>query len=61
MIGSKTKIAILYKNLIKKGIDRKALDRVHAPIGIEIHSETVAEIAVSIIAQLIKVRAENEN
>jgi xanthine dehydrogenase accessory factor len=56
MIGSKKKIQTLYQNLLKKGISRGVLDRVHAPIGLDIHSETPEEIAVSIAAQLIKER-----
>jgi xanthine dehydrogenase accessory factor len=56
MIGSKKKILTLYQNLFEKGISRETLDRVHAPIGLEIHSETPEEIAVSIVAELIKVR-----
>ncbi len=59
MIGSKRKIAVLYKDLMEKGIKKQLLDRVHAPIGLHIHSETPAEIAISIMAELIKVRAEN--
>jgi xanthine dehydrogenase accessory factor len=59
MIGSRRKIGTLYQNLMKKGITKEALDRVHAPIGIEINSETPEEIAVSIVAELIKVRAES--
>ncbi len=59
MIGSKRKIAVLYKDLMEKGINKQLLDRVHAPIGLHIHSETPAEIAISIMAELIKVRAEN--
>ncbi len=59
MIGSKRKIALLYKDLMDKGIKKELLDRVYAPIGIYIHSETPAEIAISIIAELIKVKAEN--
>lgn len=59
MIGSKSKIALLYKDLIDKGIKKQLLDRVYAPIGIDIHSEAPAEIAISIIAELIKVKAEN--
>ena len=59
MIGSKRKIAVLYKDLMEKGIEKQRLDRVHAPIGLHIHSETPAEIAISIMAELIKVRAEN--
>ena len=58
MIGSKKKIRTLYQNLIDKGISKEALDRVHAPIGLDIHSETPEEIAVSIVAELIKARGE---
>ena len=56
MIGSKKKIRTLYQDLMKKGIPKETLDRVYAPIGIDIHSETPEEIAVSIVAQLIEVR-----
>ncbi len=58
MIGSKRKIQTLYQNLLDKGISKETLDQVHAPIGIEINSETPEEIAVSIVAELIKVRGE---
>ncbi len=59
MIGSKKKIHTLYQNLIKKGIPKETFDRVHAPIGIDINSETPEEIAISIVAELIKVRGES--
>jgi xanthine dehydrogenase accessory factor len=58
MIGSRKKIHILYQHLMEKGIPKETLKRVHAPIGLEIHSETPEEIAVSIVAQLIQVRGE---
>lgn len=58
MIGSRRKIQILYQDLIERGIQKDILDRVHAPIGIDINSETPEEIAVSIVAQLIKIRRE---
>ena len=58
MIGSKKKIRTLYQNLMQKGMTKETLDRVHAPIGIDINSETPEEIAVSIVAELIKVRGE---
>ncbi len=58
MIGSKSKIRTLFKNLVEKGIKEDELKRVYAPIGIDINSETPEEIAVSIIAQLIKIRGE---
>lgn len=58
MIGSKKKIRTLYQNLMEKGMAKETLNRVHAPIGIDINSETPEEIAVSIVAELIKVRGE---
>jgi xanthine dehydrogenase accessory factor len=58
MIGSKKKIRTLYQNLMENGISKEALDRVYAPIGVDINSETPEEIAVSIVAELIKVRGE---
>jgi xanthine dehydrogenase accessory factor len=56
MIGSKKKIRTLYQNLLAKGVSKERLNKVHAPIGLEINSETPEEIAVSIVAELIKVR-----
>jgi xanthine dehydrogenase accessory factor len=58
MIGSKKKIRTLYQSLMEKGIAKETLGLVHAPIGIDINSETPEEIAVSIVAELIKVRGE---
>jgi xanthine dehydrogenase accessory factor len=58
MIGSRNKIQTLYQSLARKGIVKETLGRVHAPIGIDINSETPEEIAVSIVAELIKVRGE---
>jgi xanthine dehydrogenase accessory factor len=58
MIGSKKKIHTLYSHLMEEGIPKETLNRVYAPIGLDINSETPEEIAVSIVAQLIKVRGE---
>jgi xanthine dehydrogenase accessory factor len=58
MIGSRRKRDIIYKQLMQEGHTRAELERVHAPIGIGIGAETPEEIAVSIVAELIKVRAE---
>ncbi|MGQ9509183.1 MAG: XdhC family aldehyde oxidoreductase maturation factor [Thermodesulfobacteriota bacterium] len=60
MIGSKRKIRLLYEHLMKKGFLQEDLRRIHAPIGIDINAETPEEIAVSIIAELIKVRRGRE-
>jgi xanthine dehydrogenase accessory factor len=57
MIGSRRKIRIIFEKLLEQGFTQRDLDRVHAPIGLEIGAETPEEIAVSIVAELIKVRA----
>jgi len=56
MIGSRKKIQTVYANLEEKGITREKLQRVHAPIGVDIGAVTPEEIAVSIVAEMIKVR-----
>jgi xanthine dehydrogenase accessory factor len=56
MIGSQTKNKTIFSHLLAKGISREQLDRVHAPIGLEIEAQTPEEIAVSILAEVIKVR-----
>jgi xanthine dehydrogenase accessory factor len=56
MIGSKTKNKAIFSHLLSKGIAKKQLDRVHAPIGLEINAQTPEEIAVSILAEIVKVR-----
>jgi len=56
MIGSKTKNETIFTHLRARGILQKQLDRAHAPIGLEIEAQTPEEIAVSILAEVIKVR-----
>ena len=57
MIGSRRKRGIVYKKLLEEGFTQEDLDRVHSPIGLELGGETPEEIAVSIVAELIQVRA----
>jgi xanthine dehydrogenase accessory factor len=57
MIGSRRKKAMIYEKLLEEGFTKSDLDRVHAPIGLDIGAETPEEIAVSIVAELIQVRA----
>ena len=56
MIGSKRKIKLIYEDLIARGIPAEVLQKVHAPLGFNIGSQTVPEIAVSIVAELIACR-----
>ncbi len=60
MIGSKNKNRIVFSNLMAKGVPKEALEAVHAPIGLDIGAETPEEIAVSILAEVIKVRRGKE-
>lgn len=53
MIGSHRKIRLIFDDLVAEGISREALAKVHAPLGFDIGSQTVAEIAVSIVAELV--------
>lgn len=56
MMGSATKVATLFRELADEGADPEALRRVHAPVGLPIHSRTPEEIAVSVVAELIRVK-----
>jgi len=56
MIGSKRKIKLIYEDLVAKGIPAEDLRKVHAPLGFAIGSQTVPEIAISIVAELIACR-----
>lgn len=58
MIGSKTKRDFVYKKLIDEGYTTEDIKRVHCPIGISIGAQTPEEIAISITAEMIKVRRE---
>ena len=53
MIGSSRKIKLIFDDLLNEGISQDALDRVHAPVGFDIGSQTVPEIAISISAELV--------
>jgi xanthine dehydrogenase accessory factor len=53
LIGSRRKIKLIFEDLEKEGIAREALDRVYAPLGFDIGSQTVPEIALSIVSFLV--------
>ena len=58
VVGSKKKIKTVNEKLRKAGICEEKIARIHTPIGISIKSVTPEEIAVSIAAEMILVRAE---
>ncbi len=53
MIGSKRKTRLIFENLVAEGMSVDVLASVFAPVGIDIGSQTVAEIAISITAELV--------
>jgi xanthine dehydrogenase accessory factor len=53
MIGSRRKIRLIFDDLEAQGVSPQALAKVYAPVGIDIGSQTVAEIAISILAELV--------
>lgn len=57
MIGSKTKVALMHREFTMNGWATEAQwGKIFAPIGLDIKSKTVEEIAVSIAAQLVQVK-----
>jgi len=56
LLGSKSKIAKMFEDYRQEGFEEKLLQRIHAPIGIPVKSQTPEEIAVSIAAEIIKIK-----
>ena len=56
MIGSRLRVGKVLDYLEERGISREELNKVYTPIGLRIGAETPAEIAVSIMAEVIEVK-----
>ncbi len=56
VLGSKAKLQTMWEVLLKEGFTQEELNKINAPIGLSIKSETPEEIAVSIAAQLIQIK-----
>lgn len=56
MIGSRKKVAATKEILLHEGYKKADIERIYAPIGLNIGAQTPAEIAVSILAQIIEVK-----
>jgi xanthine dehydrogenase accessory factor len=61
MIGSGRKVALMKKKFIEEGMSPETLERLHAPIGLDIGADNPGEIAVSIVAELVAVRRQGEH
>lgn len=60
MIGSRRRVRGAFEGLLAAGMDRRRLERIHAPIGLDIGAETPEEIAVSILAEVVNVRRRHD-
>ena len=56
MIGSRNKVSYCFNELKKEGVSESELDRVYAPIGLDIGGDSPSEIALSILAEISAVR-----
>jgi xanthine dehydrogenase accessory factor len=56
MIGSRRRVSAQLRNLAETGYTEEQLSRIHSPIGLSIGAVTESEIAISILAEITKVR-----
>jgi xanthine dehydrogenase accessory factor len=56
MIASRRRAALVFNQVLKKGVTEKELKRVYSPVGLDIGADTPEEIAISILAEIIKIR-----
>lgn len=55
MIGSKRKVQRVFDELRERGVDSKKFEKVYAPLGLDIGADAPAEIAVSVLAEVLAV------
>ena len=58
VIGSKRRWLTTVKALKEQGVSDKLIKKVHSPMGLELNAETPEEIAVSIMAEILMVKAK---
>lgn len=56
MVGSRRRVRAALEQLAREGIPRERLEKVYAPIGLDIGAETPEEIAISILGELVRIR-----
>ncbi|TAK29475.1 MAG: hypothetical protein EPO21_21495 [Chloroflexota bacterium] len=56
MIGSRRRVKAVLQHMMEDGASAETIDRIHAPIGLDIGAETPEEIAVSILAEIIQTK-----
>ncbi len=61
MIGSRGKRDLVYQEIVSHGFAKEELERVYSPIGTNIGAETPEELAISIVGEMVKARAEKNS
>lgn len=61
MMGARRRVQAVKEMLISEGFVDRDFEKLHTPIGLKINSDTPAEIAVSILAELIQERHKDNN
>jgi xanthine dehydrogenase accessory factor len=56
MIGSEKKVSALFDSMRKDGIVQAEIDKIYAPIGLDIADSLPAEIAIAIIAEILLIK-----
>ena len=56
LLGSRRKTILIYEDLIRNGVSVDRVREVRSPVGLDIHARTPAEIAVSIMAEVLMFR-----
>lgn len=56
MLGGRKKVRAIFEKLKDQGISQEAMDAVHSPIGLDLGGETPAEIAVSVVAEILAIK-----
>ncbi len=56
LMGSVRKTLLIFKNLLSKGYSKQTLEKIYAPIGLNIGAITPEEIAISIMSEIIMIR-----
>jgi xanthine dehydrogenase accessory factor len=60
LLGSKKKIEKLFNEFAEEGLDKGYLDHLHSPVGLPIYSKTPAEIAISIAAEIVATKNNDQ-
>lgn len=58
MIGSKRKVLYVMSSLMDVGVPKEDLEKVYAPMGLNISSETPPEIAFGILVEILLIKMQ---